>query len=267
MFEVKYAQTTDKLPICTQQQTAAGYSHVKSPCLPPPLPAKIQGWCTSNQMAQADGAAHSDSKSGTLFKDMIIPNKLVIPDPAPVAPAPLYRTGDTSAVATAFGITEAGKTRTPPCASQLAVEFTFDELMMKWSWPGSGTMPPKLKLINKNGELVSKTSPLLTQGNPANKWAGLAEDTSARKAVTAIEYGYCVSRRRNVKAANRYEWCSVKHLRGIIVPLTMSMVRDSPYLMMQTAIGSTSAWGGNGYWKLKVPSLLTTNNSATSTVH
>ena len=246
MFEVKYAQTTDQLSICTPAAMAQGYSHVMSTCLPPPLPPKIQGWCTVSQTAQAGGFYHRQAgvRQGSFVKDMLIPNELVSSDP-PQPPPPFYTTSQTSDATTAFNTKLAGVVITPPCASQLAIEFTFDELMMKWSWPADVQMPPKFRLSNKDGAIVSKTEPRIS---PRGK---NVKDESGN-AVTNMQYGACYSRWDYQVSGS--QWCSIKHIRGTMVPANMALLRGSPYLMLETTTNGFNIWGGgsHSHWKLMV---------------
>ena len=74
IFEVKYSQHADQLPICgvTEMQ---GYVQESSPCLPTPLPPRIQGWCTAHQEVQPVTSSHSGTNV-QWHKDVLIPNAI-----------------------------------------------------------------------------------------------------------------------------------------------------------------------------------------------
>ena len=83
VFEVKYSESTDELPLCTSDEMHS-YDPDRVSCLPPPRPARIQGWCTEHQIATVDVNTHTET--GPVFKsDAILPNVVVSSTAAPQA--------------------------------------------------------------------------------------------------------------------------------------------------------------------------------------
>ena len=77
VFEVKYSESVDTPSVCTPEEMRS-YDAETVTCLPPPLPARVQGWCTGHYIAKSAEIEQSDSRPSNPFKnDIILPNVVV----------------------------------------------------------------------------------------------------------------------------------------------------------------------------------------------
>ena len=129
----------------------------------------------------------------------------------------------------------------PPCASLLALEFGYDEAKMKASGDGYATLPPKFRLLNQGGEAISKSeNTRLTTSHPRLYTASGTKVTNFKKDF------------KNQCGTN---WCTEKHIRGLMVPADMRKLSTSPYMVMETALNN-GYFGHRAQYQVKVLHLM-----------
>lgn len=316
VFEVKYSESVDTPSVCTPEEMRSYDAEIVT-CLPPPLPARVQGWCTGHYIAKSAEIVQSASRPSNPFKnDIILPNVVVSStftaqtsqekvlgesegtlkhreDPATLGAAQsdssentcscpngvaaagtlctsdggevctscsdgfllsgglcqdcaatfnsssVFEIGDTQTVTDQFNTKLAcGATVSPPCGSQLTMEFSFDWVGYKHTgWPGGGSLPVKARVQDKDGQSVSTADIQLAT------WYELTPSEGYRRRRLALD--------QIQKKGCKNSWCYKKHVRGKILPSAMAKLRKEPYVMLASSTEFVSPNGGKGYWKIK----------------
>jgi len=164
LFEIKYSLMRAPMPLCTVPALAT-YT-MDSPCLPPPLVPRVQGWCTAHAQTKASGKPHysptGDPKD--TFKEAQFGNFLLKPKVEGVSMTAKQLLEDPA------------YQMAPPCASDLAVELSLDKISTRaLTMDGYAVLPVLMNVLSRDTGDTLIMQPLDTgastpQGGPHSTW-------------------------------------------------------------------------------------------------